>query len=59
MARGMIEHTKVNYSPPSPRTQTHRKKHEHKRARVETHEHFAHLKFEAKKEYSTRMFFIM
>ncbi len=55
----MIEHTKVNYSPPSPRTQTHKKKHEHKRARVETHEHFVHLKFEAKKEYSTSMLFIM
>jgi hypothetical protein len=26
---------------------------------VGTHEHFAHLKFEAKKEYSTKMLFVM
>jgi len=33
MGRGVIEHTKVNYGPPTPHTQTHRKKHKHKKAR--------------------------
>jgi hypothetical protein len=49
MGRGVIEHTMVNYGPPTPHTQAHKKNQTQKGKGGRTHEHFAHLKFEAKK----------